>query len=63
MTIVEGEIASYAMKDLNILRMADDIRQDKVRMDAVRSILKYQLDDLAKMSVLLGQKPDEDKGV
>ena len=58
MTSEEVAVTAFAERDLNILRMADDIRQNKGRMDAVRILVNTKFDDLAKISVLLGQQPD-----
>ena len=41
-----------AMKDLNILRMANEIRKDKTRMDAARELAKEYSDGFAKISTL-----------
>ena len=45
-------IRHFAMKDLNVLRMADEIRNDKARMDAARELAKEYSDGYAALSTL-----------
>ena len=61
-----GMDAEYSAEmDLRTLLEADEIREDKKRMDAVRKLAKEKLVDIAKISNLPDEKPepgDDDKG-
>lgn len=61
-----GMDADYAAEaDLNTLLEADEVREDKSRMAAVRKLAKEKLLDIAKVSALPDEKPepgDDDKG-
>ena len=59
-----GMDAEYtAEMDLRTLLEADEVREDKKRMDAVRKLAKEKLVDIAKISVLADEKPEPgDKG-
>ena len=66
MMAMPGMDAEYAAEmDLKTLLEADEIREDKKRMDAVRKLAKEKLVDIAKISTLADEKPepgDDDKG-
>jgi hypothetical protein len=47
-----------AEDDLRTLMAADEIKEDKKRMDAVRGLAKEKLVDLARLSVMAGDKPE-----
>ena len=50
----------YAVEsDLRTLLEADEIREDKKRMNAVRKLAKDKLEDLAKISTLADVKPEK----
>ena len=54
-----------AEQDLKALLEADEIREDKNRMNRVRKLAKDKLVDIAKISNLADEKPepgDDDKG-
>ena len=55
----ESEDSYRAESDLSTLLMADEIREDKKRMNAVRKLAKDKLEDLAKISVLADVKSEK----
>lgn len=47
-----------AEDDLRVLMAADEIKEDKARMNAVRALAKEKLLDLASISVMKDEKPE-----
>lgn len=45
-------------EDLRVLMAADDIKEDKARMNAVRALAKEKLLDLESISVMKDEKPE-----
>lgn len=63
--IVSQDRSWQAEGDLNTLLAAEEIREDKARMSAVRALAKEKLVDMKKISVMADDKPesgDNDKG-
>jgi len=57
-TMVSDNTDYQAEDDLRTLLRAEEIREDKKRMDAVRKCAKEQLADIAKVAAMPDEKPE-----